>query len=102
MPTFRTEGGLVAYAARLHALHTPPTRPHRPAALPPPDGAHFAQLAAEKRREALGIERHLRADDTSPAALFARRQARELREQADAYDALSQGGASLGALEEGR
>jgi hypothetical protein len=48
-----------------------------------PDAPHLARIATGQRREARTILRHTRPSDLSPAAAFARRQARELLDQAD-------------------
>lgn len=70
---------------------TPPAR-HTPRPMPPPDAAHFARLAEDKRREAASIVRHIRKSDQSPSAHFARRQAEELYRAAEDYEALAQRG----------
>lgn len=93
MRHFRVAGGLNAHRERLAELGSEPTRPQRPANLPPPELSHYARLARDKRREAASIARHLLPNDESQAARFARRQIRELLDQADAYEAQSQGGA---------
>lgn len=88
--TFRTAGS--GHYAELCADETPAAPPAR--ALPAPGAAHYRRLAADKRREAESIRRHIRTNDLSPAAAFARRQVRELLDQADAYETLAEEGAA--------
>lgn len=88
---FRVAGS--DHYARLCA--EPPGR-HQAQPGPLPDASHYRSLARDKRREAQSILRHVRENDQTPAAAFARRQARELYDAAEAYEALAeqeQGGA---------
>lgn len=86
---FRVQGGIAAYRERLARLNAI-DRKHKPTALPRPGRAHYERLAAGKRREAAGILRHVRKTDTGADATFARRQARQLLDEADRYEALAQ------------
>jgi hypothetical protein len=85
--TFRVEGGTTAHRARLALLSTPPS-PHQPAPLPSPGPAQRLRRAQEARREADGILRHLPAGEAETIhSRFARRQAAELRAEADQIEA---------------
>lgn len=87
---FNIPGGFEAQYERLVELAAG-VSPHVPAHFPQPSAAHYAALAARKRREADSILRHVRRDDVSEHARFARRQAQELRDQADEYERLATG-----------
>lgn len=83
----RMTGGVSAHRARLEALSASPKRPHRPTRLPLPDGAILRQRAADARREAAGILRHVPAGVDDLHTRFAHRLADELCAEADRLEA---------------